>query len=348
MLPEIRLEVDGVEYGGWQEVALTRRLDHIAGGFTLAVSEVWPGQDTAYPIPNNSECRVLADGAVVFTGYVETRTSQYDHRQHRVSVSGRDLLGDLIDCTVPLENQGLGGLTLLEAAKRLCTPYGITVRAEVDVGAPFMNLHPNECETVFSQLDAGAKIRGVLLTGNADGALVITRASTERLGAVLCLGDNVLRSSERHTMNGRFSSYTVIGQRERQDGDAFEDAYFLRGTEQDRAIARHRPLVIQVSNLSGADDAARRAKWERNVRYGRSRQVTYTVSGWHYEPGKLWPVNRLVAVRDDLRGIDEDLLISAVSYRLDEQGAVTEIEVVPREAFDLTELPELGDKWARL
>lgn len=346
--PDVRLKVDGMLYGGWQDVHIQRSIEQIAGQFSLAVTERWSGQDIVRPIRPGAECQVLIDTVPVVTGYVDDVQVNYDNGSHSVSISGRDKTGDLVDCSTPV-GFNLAGKKLLSAAQVLCKPYGIAVSADVDAGGQFTALVGNPGDSVFTTLSAGAKVRGVLLMSDGNGGLLITRASADRIPAMLLLGENVLTCSANFSHKDRFSTYTVVGQQAAKAAQIFPTATFqLSGTATDAFIERHRPLVIAATDLEGLNDASTSAKWERNVRFGRSQQMQYTVQGWHYDTGLTWPINRLVVVKDELLGIDADRLITAVSFVLDDSGMRTEITVMPREAFELIPLPEKGDNWNSL
>jgi prophage tail gpP-like protein len=346
--PDVRLKVDGRLYGGWQDIRIQRSIEQIAGQFQLSITERWSGQDTPRPIRPGAACEVLIDGAQAITGYVDDVNISYDASSHAVSVSGRDASGDLVDCSTPI-GSGLIGQTLLSAAQRLCAPFCISVTADVDVGGPFSQLLPNPGDSVFTTLDSGARVRAVLLIPDGNGNLLITRASNERIPAMLLLGENVLSASASFSHKDRFRDYTVVGQQAAKEAELFgPSAFHLVGTATDELIDRYRPLIVSSGDLSGNADATQRADWERNVRFGRSQPLQYTVQGWHYEPGKLWPINRLVSVRDEFLGIDADRLITGVLYTLDDNGFRTELTLMPREAFDLIPLPEKGDNFDAL
>jgi prophage tail gpP-like protein len=48
----------------------------------------------------------------------------------------------------------------------------------------------------------------------------------------------------------------------------------------------------------------------------------------------------MVRVQDAYLGLEREMLIVSVAWTLDDQGTVTEIEVAPREAFEILPEPE--------
>lgn len=340
MRPDVRLAVDGTRYGGWQRVRVRRSIEQIAGTFELAVTERWAGQDTPRPIRPGAECRVLIDGEAVITGHVDDVAVRYDSGNHSVTVRGRDQTGDLVDCSAP--SVQWNGRTLLDVARELCRPYGIPVRADVDAGGRFERLKHNEGDSVFETLEAAARIRAVLLVSDGRGGLVITRASTRRIGTALVLGENVLSCQGEFSHRDRYSEYRVLGQRAGTDEHWGEQAAQIVGTAKDDRVTRHRPLTVLAEDQVDAAAAKERAEWERNVRWGRSQRITYTVQGWRHRDG-LWAPNVLISVRDPYLGLAADRLIAGVAFVLDEDGLRTELTVMPREAFERIPLPEPSD-----
>jgi len=193
------------------------------------------------------------------------------------------------------------------------------------------------------RLERAARMRGVLLVSNGQGGLVITRADakTERSGAVLERGVNIMAGRGEFSHRERFSEYTVKGQS--PDPDGFLGAAAAagqKGEAEDAGIARYRPLAIIAEHGGGAQKFKERAEWEAAVRYGRASRVTYSLQNWNHAAG-LWRPPTLVSVRDDWMGYpDATLLIAALKFVLDERGTRTDLELMPPEAFSRIALPE--------
>lgn len=334
---EVRLKVDGMLYGGWTSITITRSMEQVAGSFELAVSERWAGQDVVRPIRPGMTCSVLVDGAPVITGHVDDVSVDYDARSHTVTVSGRDATGDMVDCSAP--SIQFSGRTLPGVARELCAPYGIGVKVEASCAAEFQRLKNNEGDSVYETLEAAARVRAVLLLSDGLGNLVLSRVSSSRVPTPLVLGSNILSCSARFSGRDRYSIYTVKGQSSGSDDWYGESAAQPAGQARDKGVGRHRPLTVLAEEQIDPAAAAERAQWERNVRYGRGRTMTITVRGWSHAGG-LWTPNRLVTVRDAFIGVDQTLLISGVTLSLSDQGELAELTVCPPEAFALLALPE--------
>jgi prophage tail gpP-like protein len=72
------------------------------------------------------------------------------------------------------------------------------------------------------------------------------------------------------------------------------------------------------------------------VARAQSETLSYRVLDWRAgQDRKLWRPNELVAVTDPLAGISGDMLVSSVAYSYGPEGALTQLELVGPEAFDL-------------
>lgn len=338
-MPEVHLTVDGGDWGGWQSYRINLGMQQLTGRFDLRLTERWAGQTRRRALRVGAPCTLHYDGELLITGYIDNMAPLYSAEDHSITVGGRDATADLVDCSAPA-TQWIGR-GLAEVARELCAPFGIRVIDQVGANAPFRSLKPNDGETVFEMLDQAARIRGVLLVTDGRGHLIITRAGHERATDSLVLGQNILVGAGYFDLRDVFSSYILKGQ---QPGDDYlfgETAAAVQAKASDARIKRHRPLTLIADGPLDAASARERVTWERNVRWGRSQSITYTVQGHRQRSGALWRPNMLVPVFDTYQFLDgAERLITDLTYILDDQGERTELTVMPREAFDLVEQPE--------
>lgn len=344
MRHNVELLTSGIRYGGWKSIRVMRGLEQIAGSFELSVSERWPNQLAQRAIRDGEACQVLIDGQSLITGYVDDVLPSYDDSKHEVTVQGRDRTADLVDCSALHAGQWRNR-TLTQIAADLCAPYGVTVKADVDIGAAFATFKLNDSETVFEVLDRAARLRGVLLVSDGQGGLIITRAATSRIADVLERGRNILAASATLSTRERYRTYVVKGQTWGSDETSATDHSARKYTAQDTQVGRQRTLILLAEDQADTAACARRAIWERNTRAGKSRRAVITVAGWAHGGG-LWQPNTQVRVRDTWLGIDDaDLLIVSVTFIVDDLGTRTELTLMQREAFDVLRLRDKGTIW---
>lgn len=335
----VTLTVDGMKYGGWTEVRVTRSIENVAGAFQVAVTERWPWNPSRRPIRRGQRVAVAIGGETVITGYVYAVRRDYDAETHRVAIGGRDATGDLVDCDLlPIGDIAPQKLEALVAM--LAAPFKIPVRVEVDTGQP-IEASPDPGNSVWDEIAEACRARAVLAISDGLGGIVLTRAGA--LGRVpdkLQLGRNVVRARGISSENERFSELHVFGQRPGIDeapGDWTTDGH---GVARDPTVRRYRPRVVIAERVDEDTGYQGRAEWELRYRVGRSERFEYEVKGWRHAGGALWQPNALVTVEDEFMGMSRELLIVSVELTLDEHsGSMATLTLTDRTAFDLLPVP---------
>ncbi|GAA4651675.1 contractile injection system protein, VgrG/Pvc8 family [Kistimonas scapharcae] len=334
----VELTVDGQIHGGWTSAHINRSLLALSGSFNLTLTEKWPGNLTGKPIKPGSRCRLSLDGETVIEGHIDEAVVRYDGENHQVSVSGRDLTGDLPDCSVLPEKAGeIKGLSLKGLAGAFCQPYGIGVtEAQIPDQAKqaFITFRVEPGETVFEALERASRMRGVLLTVDSQGRLLITSPDTGPARYRLALGREILTAELTASHRDRYSLYRVEGLADAggQAGDNLSaQGLAVTGEITDPAITRYRPRLLQAEDSLDPQAADNRAKWQAARAMASGNRAAITVQGWRASDGKLWRTNTPVALEDGFLGYSESkpLLIVNVAFSLDEGGTRTELELMP-------------------
>ena len=335
-MSDLALKVDGQIYGGWKEIKIQRGMRRFADTFELTLTDKWAGNNERRLIKEDSPCVVDIDGETVITGYVDDVNADYDATNHTLTVTGRSKLGDLVDCS----NNKFDyiNLDLAAIAKKECAPFGINVVVETEVGEVFKKATRNVGETHHEFLAKLASYRAVHLTSNAQGDLVITRASEEKINTALILGQNIRNASGARSKRDRYRTYTVSGQQSGNNMLNGKAAAHVSDKAIDKNIREARTIVIVPDDLT-LNDAKQIAKNDRNIRFGESQAKTYTVNSWKHKEG-LWTPNKLVPVIDAYNKLNTDLLLVHTTFTINEDGELTELEVMPPEALDLLPVPE--------
>lgn len=335
----VEIKVDGKVFGGWLSSRISFGLEQIANSFELSVTDRWVGQDNPYPIRVGSPCQVLADGETVITGYVDDNNPSYDANSYSISIAGRDKTGDLVDCSAIHKTGQWANVSLDKMLRDLCAPFGIKVLIDAPLGDKFRTFSIQEGETAYECIDRACRMRAVMPVSDGLGNLLIVRAKNGAPLAALIQGVNIIGASGEFSMRERFSQYLIKGQDRGSDDNANtpESHTQISASANDDYIKRYRPMIVLAEDKGVHSTFKQRAEWERNVRRGRSARATVRVNGWRNLSGDLWRANSLVKVNSPyLGGADVRLLIVGGTYILDDQqGMVTELSLVGREAFDL-------------
>lgn len=346
MTDTISLRIDGVDWTYWKSCKISTQMDAIAGSFSLTLVDRWESGAQAVPLAAGMPCQIMIGADCVVDGYIDKVSFAISAAEHGVSVSGRDKSGDLVDCSAVHRPGQWSGLTVLQLAEELARPFGVSVRAEGDVGAPLPTFKLEQGESAFEALDRALKERELLAMPDGAGALVLLKAGARESRDKLVQGENILRASADFDMTGRFQEYLVQGQQPGTDKAWGLEACAVSANCRDEAITRYRPKLIRAEKSVDTASARQRAAWEKSVRAARSVTLKATVQGFRQrlaagqaagvagEQGQLWQVNSLTEVDIPYLRISQRLLVSKVTFLRDPQsGSVTELELRDPAAF---------------
>jgi prophage tail gpP-like protein len=210
----------------------------------------------------------------------------------------------------------------------------VQVLNETDTGAVIPNHQIQPGETVFESIDRLMRLRHVLSTDDAAGNLVFVEpGSAGRAVDKLVLGQNALTGAAERDHTGLFSDYVCKGQRAGSDNEFGAAVAQNDGAAQDSTVTRKRVLVLQQSGQADTGTCQDRVEYEKAHRKAKALEAKYSINGWRQSNGVLWRHNMLVHVTDSIIGFDRDLLVSKISYVLDEKGQRLELSVAPPDGF---------------
>lgn len=326
----VRLEVNGVDYGGWENVSITKSIEAIAAKFTISVSDL----PTIFPINPGDACKLYADGQKIIDGYVDTAGANIDAGQHGITISGRDKTCDLVDCAATNPSQEFLNISFADLLTKLAAPFGIAVKVEI-AGIDRFPKFSLQQETAFEAIERACRLRGVLPLRDGNGGIKVVSYGQKRATGGLILGENVKSADVTKDFTDVFSEYTVYGQQPGSDTIDGETAASSVGKAYDSTITRFRPCTIVAEGAVSLKGAQDRAEWEAAVRSARSTSVKISVAEWFQNTnGDLWDVNLLVPC--DLPALDVagDLLIKDLQFDLSpESGSTTLLTLTKKDAY---------------
>ena len=345
-MTDIQIKIDGVGYLDFTDVSVSMGMEQFARTFRATFSDKFVNS-ALLPLPfaEGSEVTITVDGEQVLDGYIDDVPISYDAKSHTISVTGRSWTGHLVDSSAIYKAGVWKDTDLLTIARNICEPFGITAKFDDATVLPtdlartekFRKFAIESQESAYDCIARAAKLRGVFLVSNQLRELVLTKAATSAAatGAALVYGQNILRGTRSGRFQERFSDYIVKSQ------NAGSDDFFGAATKgvfrvSDPQVTAYRPLVIVSDGQGRANELEVRANWERNVRAGRSRRVSYQVRGAHIfanDAGPLWSPNTRVVVNDPLLDIADALLLVSVTLQFSGSGTVSSLELGRPEAF---------------
>lgn len=341
MVSPISLRVLGEEFVDFKSARVSYGIEAFARSFSFTFSDKWL-RTLVRPLPfqEGDECQVLVHGQPVVDGFIDDIPIRYDAQSHEIEITGRSWSGHMVDASAEFPGGSWKLKPLPTIATDLATPYGVAVAvdpwAAADVVEPFKKYGIEDEETAYACMQRAAERRGVFLTSGFLRDVKITKASPVVHPGLLKLGANVLNASRTGRFSERFSHYIVKSQAAGSEtffGPAATGP-FVR--VQDTGVTPYRPLIMVADGYGNAAELNKRASWERNVRAGRSRRLTYGVQGLLSPLAKVpWPSNELITVDDPYFDQVGLLLIAAVSLSYGPQGEVATLELAHPSAFDV-------------
>lgn len=333
---QIAVLVNGQSYKGWLQSEVERNLEAICGTFSIPIS-LTPG----YPpdIKRQDKVQVKIGDSVVIDGYVLAAEPFYRRGDCGMRVIGRDRTGDLVRSSAVYKGGQWRQATLERIAKDLVEPFGIEVVLDTDQGAAIADFKLSHGETVLEALSRAARLRGVLVTRDDAGRLLLTKAGKTRFKGHVRIGSNVISMESVGSDEQRHSEYIAYGQSNYESLNDFDAARSVKAKSVDSEITRYMPLVINADGNRTQAELQALVDHTVRVRRGHAIGFRYVVEGWTFE-GTPWPLNQRVPVWDEIAGFKgEELLIAGVRQTCDlREGDVTELLLRPVEAYDTVPL----------
>lgn len=269
-----------------------------------------------------------------------------------VTLSGRDLAGQLVDCCPPT-SWSWRNITLKALAEKALQDLGIPASVSADTGAlQVLDRAKSEVgETYWQVLDRYARRARLLVWMTPAGVLRIGRPNYSST-PVARLVNGATPGTSRYTnieetlhvnnISQRFSSIQVLGQSAGSDSLFGSSVAHLRGQASDAeltAAGLTRPLVLDAGGLKSSAEAKARAEWEVSSRRYHGRSLQYVVGGHGPSVSTPWALDSMVEVVDELAGANEAWWLSGYRMLRDEQrGTRTALTLRPANSL----LPEVG------
>jgi len=332
----VRLVVGGRSRDEWSGISLDADLFVPADDFNLTLDALKTGYLAELHV--GDPCQVFVAGELVLTGRIDQVRPVVSKRSRSLAVTGRDLAGALVDCSLlPSE---WDEADLARIARDVCPPLGVAnVRVQGATLEPFEHEQVNPGETPWALLSRLAEKQQVGLWLDVDGTLVIGRPTASSSSKRLYHSthprragrNNVMRLELVEDLSRRFSQVTVLGQDQGTDNLSGLDVSEIENqtVQDEELIGRgvYRPLVIVDPDIEDTAQATKRARYELNRGKLAGWQLRALVAG-HAQNGRVWRPGELVRVDCDDLGLAGDYLLTGRELRFDNQdGRTTELRL---------------------
>lgn len=358
---DLAIHINGHIVTGWTGAKFTCGIERFPRAFSVSITERLDQNYKALAIfEEGMPITVHLGDDKVMTGYIDVVNAAISAQEHTVSISGRSMCEDLVDCSADIAGMSIGNYFNTTPASviatRLAAPYGIKVQAGENSKTSKLPLNINLGETVYQIIERIARYSGFLVYDNEDGDLILSEPASEpKAQIVLKQGVNIKHANTEFNLSERFGSYEFYSHSAQtlldttsaiNHGQYGPDNSASHGYSNDAVFDKYKtpygaPRVrklIQIADLplSGAVTAQTRANWELNRRAGRSQRIEITKQGWRDDNGKLFRPNSLVDFHTpSIRLSNKTWLIADLIFEKGLAGTTTQLVLMPKEAFEI-------------
>ena len=349
----ISLEINGLNYQHFTQISVTRSYDKIPSDFSFRATTD-PMDVTQFPIHEGNIVRVLVDGDVFVTGFVDEITVRHSQTEHTITVSGSSVSVDLIQSTMDSTFDIIGPVALQTALQNIVNKIHLNISVIDKTGIELESITEAERLTgnlgasVWSLMIQAALKRNVLLSEDKNGNILMVRGEGRKLDymfekSVNGQNNNLLSSSLTRTSQNKFHLYQVFSQPnatalsgvpwEENEEIAFTDP---QGISTDHSIRRSRINAIVAEQSSTAEQCSERAIWQNNVCSSQSFRYQCTHQGYNTSTGLLIEPGDILFVKDDYVSLAAELMVETVTlnYSLND-GSIGTYNMVLPDAFSL-------------
>jgi prophage tail gpP-like protein len=325
MNDDVRIVIDGKEFTGWEAATITMAIGQIADAFSIDGPWDWNKSElrTALRPFGYQRVELYIGNDICLTGRMEKPKPSLSATDRKINIQGRSLTGPLAECSIDGDLE-FSGLTLAAVARRVCSPFGISVRADNDTPAiPEARAEYGQVAGDF--LNSMAASRNMLLNCSYKGELVI--ASGAALSGKVPVADlvegegMVLSVDPDFDGTKRFSKYGVATQ--------FAGVPDIQGSRTDPSIPVYRPH-LEAAGETDTDPGATAARL-RVKAIVESCIIAVSVIGWRRPDGKLWAERQAVTLLAPSAMIYKKVpwIISQAQFKLDgSSGRITTLNLV--------------------
>lgn len=334
----VSLLVNGAVFRGWLDVRIEASLGSLCRAASVTATRMPGEKDLTEGIAVGDEAEVRIGSDTVLTGYVTGKSTDYSADDISVSFAVQSKTVDLTECQFPdgKPHQWSKPVAVNGLISTLCGFYGVeAVFSQSNGSATFQ---ADMDQTVGDCIVKILRDRSLLVCDDEQGRIVVAKAGAEASGTVLATGVNILSASRNESSSAVYENVIVLGQGTNPDSNV-QNAHGFKATATNSGCRGRTKVVVESGNRKLSELNARAQNLMLNS-IGNADRLTYELQGWRQQDGTLWKPNQLVTVRDSYFNIDQQLLVSKVTFSIGAAGTTTVLDLISPDAFLVTDLPD--------
>ena len=253
---EIRLIVGGYECKEWDDVTIDSQVDVPADAFSFALYNP-PLGHLPEAIKAGTTAEIYYGEELILTGIIDTLKESISRAGRTLQLSGRDLAGQLIDCSVPINNSRQITLSTLIQDYVLASPLGTVIHGfRVQDDAWLKNkITVEPGESLYDAITKAAQVTGQFVWMDEQGVMNIGHpfAQPQQPSQTLNLmfdglNNNVISASYDEDVSGVFSDIKILSQDEKGQ-------HILAETKRTTPYAYSRLKIITLADVETQAEA---------------------------------------------------------------------------------------------
>lgn len=363
----IKVEINGVEYTGFQDVTISTSINEFVSTFSLTGSVKYnienQERNLLTDIQEQDDVTIYINDIKYITGIIYDINDSLSASEHSITISGGDITIHLVDSTILPKTYTQRNF--IDVINNVLSDNGWSTTFAVQSLVPSNELlfdakeevKTQSNETIFSFLQRYAEKVQVLLFTINDGTILIFRegdlgsiagkfpsiqkSSTALINRLNNPTNNILESSFSRSLQGRYQNVDVYSQGSNDFNGV--NSIVQKGSATDTLINTPRRQRISYNVPTFVSNLNNYAKWNINMKRAKSRKYNCIIQGIRMQPnnGDFWRVNTYVDLLDDTRNpngkiIDGEYLIESVEFNQSvTSGTTTKLTIVPKGTYTL-------------
>jgi len=329
------LEVRGVHFKEWESVWVQHRMGEAYALFRFTAAEI------ERPVPNvwdklqfkpGDPCTVILGGQLGVTGYITERQVGYDAKNHQIQLQGKGLSHWPYKSSVIHDTFNFDNKTFEQIAREVLAPHNIAVEIKgVLDSKPFEKMQCPPGTTIWDFLEQIARPKGIIVSSNKEGAIVLIGEHSDPLVDNLIEGVNILKCQYVISDQNVFKKYIVFASKPAgKDEDRGGQSNQVRA-EADGTAVKKSDLLTPGEQPMDEAEAKKRAEFEKQWHEGPKYDLTIVVQGWlRGNTSALWQIGDNVRVKSPMCPLDNVFKIQTATFTQDRNsGTLTTLDLKP-------------------
>ena len=348
----VYVEIQGVRYHQFTSLTLQRSKEAMTCSGSITLS--WPGAEMfnattppAQEMTDGAKGEVYLDDQKAGTFRIDKRSSKGSGTEFSLDLTFRGLAAALVDSSPDHPSGQENDKSSAEICKTLMDGYESRLVDKSKDSRPQKRFVIREGETIERSIRRATREFGLIAYENEDGDVELHQSEDdEGAGQDLVLGQNFTQWSVGRDVSQRFSKVTTKGSAVATDEKYGVYAEVLAAEAIDSYVEFKKERHITVESDQDQETLKKRAITEARRRTAKGFTVSLTMSSHSDDVGQLWKVGRKHHVVIPVDQVDDELIISQVSFSLQGDTRETAVDLVPPESYSSSEKKADGGKAA--